>query len=164
MNYAAAPEIELKPLPRIVGMTQRVFEQHLPQAVFRLDTGDLVAMKFTTQRLPNNSVACTIMAWLVDEQGDPQAAIDDPGHDDPILVEFPHTAPPEQILAMGIEGVARELRDVVFGAQVTSAYFPGGAENDPVIGLSKEVRDSINIRYAIAMARAAGGTVDLVTL
>jgi hypothetical protein len=153
MTYAVAPEIEFKPAVRPTDGAVL-----FPQVIFRLDTGDLVAMEYETKQIDGNNLSCRICAWLVDEQGDAQMTALDRAL---VGTEFKHTAPPQQLIQLGPNTIATLMRDLVLGDAMAPAEYPGGAGDDPIIPWSQELKDCVNIRYAIAVARAIGETIDL---
>lgn len=152
MSYEAAPNVDLKPLT--LEQQGQEPESFTPGAVFLLDTGDLVAVHYSAKRTPANTLSCRALAWLVDADGDAQATVDAAGK--AIVVDFKHNAPAQQLSALTANGLAATLRDLVLGEP------PADPENPP-IRWSQELRDEVNIRYAIATARATGETIDLVT-
>lgn len=153
MSYEPVNDVPFKSMRIVSGKHNNdpQIEEVMPSAVFRMDTGDLIAVHSNNKRLAElNTLSMRIVAWLVDAEGDAQAL----HGTDPIYVDYKHNAPMVQIETFGVSGLTALLRDMVFGEPV-SAYTP--------IPASVEVLDAINIRYAILSARAAGEVVDLVT-
>lgn len=117
-----------------------------PQAVFELDTGDLVALRMTTATTPMTTLECVARAWLVDAQGDLQAVAGNP-----VQSGFTHTADVTQIAALGVQGIADALRDLVLGE---------AAAEPPPIPWGDALRAQVSIRNVITIARAAGTPID----
>lgn len=154
MSYTARTDVPLRllavmPPAHAKNLPDEYFQ---PSAVFELDTGDLVAFYYAAKRTPTNMLSCHLVAWLVDDNGDAQANVD--AAEVPIVINFKHNASNQQLALLGASGLAAALRDMVLGEPVP--------ENPP-IPWSQEMRDELNVRYAIAAARATGDTIDLVT-
>ena len=120
-----------------------------PQAVFELDNGDLIAVKFNAVSTAQNTLSCNMKAWLVDADGDAQQLA---GTGREIVTEFTHNASPAQIMGMGLQGVAVAMRDLLLGEM------PG---ETPSIPWGDQLRQEVSIRNSIAMAQAMGEVVDL---
>lgn len=116
-----------------------------PLVIHELPGGDLVAVHFAATRTPINTLDCYIAAWLVDADGDAQASIDQP-----VLVAFRHNAPMHEVTALGAQGIATAMLDLVMGE----------VADPPVIPWGDAVRSELNINNAITMARAAGQIID----
>lgn len=138
MSYTARTDITLKPGASAAAM---------PQVVFELENGDLVALRVTTAVTPMTTLECVAHAWLVDEQGDLQAVEGQP----PVLVGFTHTADVTQLAVLGVQGIADALRDLVLGEP---------ASDPPAIPWADALRAQVSIRNAITIARAAGTPID----
>lgn len=123
---------------------------HTPQAVFELDTGDLVAIQFTSARTPQHSLACKMVAWQVEQDGTATPVDDDDGV---VLVALPYNVDIGNLdKAGGLNAVAAAMLALVLGEPPP----------DPqVIKWRGEVIVEASIRNAIAVARAMTETVDL---
>lgn len=137
MSYVLRTDIILKPHPAVPAP---------PQAVFELDTGALVALSIATEPTPSTTLACACACWLVDADGDPQAV-----GGVPVLSQFAHAADAAQIAALGMQGIADALRDLLLGEPPA---------DPPVIPWSEQLRAEISIRNVIAVAAAAGTPID----
>jgi hypothetical protein len=160
MAYTARNDVPLKPFSRLVGQTQPVWVSDTPQVVFELDTGDLVAMTYSSKWIPeSNTVSCRVVAWMVDAEGDAQGVDPDgaigPEAQQPIAVEFKHNCPIPQVEALTASGIAAAIRDLAMGVPAT---------DPPAIPWPDEIRQQINIRYAIAAAKTVGEIFDLATV
>lgn len=137
MSYVLRADITLKPHPTV---------PTAPQAVFELDTGALVALAIATEPTPAATLACACACWLVDADGDPQAVAGIP-----VLSQFQHAADVGQITALGVQGIAAALRDLLLGEP---------ASDPPAIPWSAQLRTQVSIRNVIAVATAAGTPID----
>ena len=137
MTYTLRTDITMKPHPAVPAA---------PQAVFELDTGALVALSIATEATPSTTLACACACWLVDADGDPQAV-----GGVPVLSQFAHAADAAQIAALGMQGIAAALRDLLLGEP---------AADPPAIPWSEQLRAEISIRNVIAVAAAAGTPID----
>lgn len=117
-----------------------------PQAVFALDTGDLVAVAIETASTPAATLAFDCGAWLVDADGDMQAV-----HGQPVATRCTHAAPAQQIATHGVQTLADALRDLLLGAP---------ADDPPIIPWSEDFRAQVSIRNVITIARAVGVPID----
>ena len=137
MSYVPRTDIPLKPHPLVPAQ---------PQAVFELDTGKLVALAITTAMTNAATLACAAACWLVDAEGDPQQVAGTA-----VLARFSHAADVQQIAALGVQGIADALRDLLLGE-------PAG--DPPAIAWSAQLRAQVSIRNVIAVAAAAGTPID----
>lgn len=137
MSYVLRTDITLKPHPAVPAP---------PQAVFELDTGALVALSIATEPTPSTTLACACACWLVDAEGDPQAV-----GGVPVLSQFAHAADAAQIAALGMQGIADALRDLLLGEP---------AADPPAIPWAMQLRAQVSIRNVIAVATAAGTPID----
>lgn len=137
MSWQLRPDIALKPHPAVPTP---------PLAVFQLDTGALVALAIATAPTQAATVACKASCWLVDADGDPQAV-----GGVPVLSEFPHAASLAEISALGMQGIADALRDLLLGEPPA---------DPPAIPWSEQLRTEVSIRTVIAVATAAGTPID----
>jgi hypothetical protein len=138
MTYQTRSDVPLKPLRQIQA-----------QAVVELDdTGDLVAIHYEAVRTAGNTLSCQASAWLIDADGDPQATVDAAGV--PVFSEFRHNASAAQLARLGCEALAGALTRLVLGEPA-----------DDVIPWPQDIRDSVSIRNAIAVARASGPLADI---
>ncbi len=112
------------------------------QAVYALETGDLVALSVQKSASNADFLAFAAQAWLVDEDGDAQAVAGVP-----ILRTFTHSADVSQLGALGVQGIADALRDLLLGEPTAIRWGVG-------------LRGSVSIRTAIALAKAAGTPID----
>lgn len=133
MTYALRTDIPLLPAAE---------HGPMPQAIFELANGDLVALLVTKSVTLATSLECVARAWLVDAQGDPQAVAGLP-----VGTAFTHTADVTQISALGVQGIADALRDLVLG-------------EPPGIPWGAAIRAQVSIQNIITVARAAGTPVD----
>lgn len=125
-------------LPGLDGLT--------PQAVFELDSGDLVAVAISTSQTAAATLAFSGCAWLVDSDGDMQAV-----DGAPIATRMTHAAPAQQVAAIGVQAIADAIRDALLGEP---------AQDPPVIAWGHDFREQISIRNTITIARAAGVPID----
>lgn len=125
-------------LPGLDGIT--------PQAVFELDSGDLVAVAISTSQTAAATLAFAGYAWLVDADGDMQAV-----DSAPIATRMTHAAPAQQVAAIGVQAIADAIRDLLLGES---------AQDPPVIAWGHDFREQISIRNVITIARAAGVPID----
>lgn len=137
MPFEQRFDIALKPHPLV---------QAPPQAVFELDTGALVALAIATAPTPAATLECRASCWLVDADGDPQAVAGVP-----VLTEFPHAASLAEIGALGMQGIAEALRDLLLGEPT---------DDSPAIPWSEQLRAEVSIRTKILLATAAGTPID----
>ena len=114
----------------------------VPQAIFQLANGDLVALLVTTAVTLATTLECVARAWLVDDQGDLQGVAGVP-----VQTAFTHTADVAQISTLGVQGIADALRDLVLG-------------ESPAIPWGAAVRAQVSIQNLITIARAAGTPID----
>lgn len=141
MSYTQRDDIPLKPLDALV----------VAQLVVELDdTHDLVALHYVATRTNGNTLSCHGRAWLLDADGDPQANVDSAQR--PVLAQFKHNASAAQLAALGADTLAQEVTRLVLGEP---------AADPPPIPWPQDVRDSVSIRNAIAVARASGPVADL---
>lgn len=117
-----------------------------PQAVFVLDTGDLVAVAIETAATAAATLAFDCGAWLVDADGDMQAVAGQP-----VATRCTHAAPAQQVATHGVQTLADALRDLLLGAP---------ADDPPVIAWSHDFREEVSIRNVITIARACGTPID----
>lgn len=137
MTSTLRTDIALKPHPLVPAA---------PQAVFELDTGTLVALSIATAPTNAATLACTAACWLVDGDGDPQAVAGVP-----VLSRFNHTGDVQQIAALGVQGIADALRDLLLGE---------APADPPAIRWAAPLRAQVSIRNVIAVATAAGTPID----
>ena len=135
MSYLSRPEIAMKPHP-LLGLQ--------PQAVFALDTGALVAVAYSATPTPRTTLACAIAAWLVDDDGDAQAVAGVA-----VLSQYQHTADVTQIAALGAQGIADALRELILGEPQTA------------IPVAEQLAAQVSIRNVIAVATASGEPIDI---
>ncbi len=142
MSYQARNDIALKPHP-LANLT--------PQAVFALDNGKLVAVAYSATPTPRTTLACAISAWWVDEDGNPQAidADGDGEPDFPVLSQYRHSADVTQIAALGAQGIADALRELILGEPQTA------------IPVAEQLAAQVSIRNVIAVATASGEPIDI---
>ena len=128
-------------LPLLPGLDELV-----PQAIFQLDTGASVAVHISLSATPAATLACAATAWLVDDDGDMQAVAGQP-----VATRMTHTAPAQQLAALGAQGIADALRDLLLGE---------APADPPVIPWSDALREQTSIRSVIVVAAAAGTPID----
>jgi hypothetical protein len=95
---------------------------------------------------PSATLACAATAWLVDDDGDMQAVAGQP-----VATRMTHTASVQQLAALGTQGIADALRDLLLGEP---------AADPPVIPWAQEVCEQTSIRNVIAVAQAVGTPID----
>lgn len=134
MTHTPRPDIALKTHPLV---------DTPPQSVVELDTGALVALAYSATPTPRTTLACLIAAWLVDEDGDPQAVAGVP-----VLSQYAHTADVQQIAVLGAQGIADTLRALALG------------EPQAAMPLSAQLVEQVSIRNVIAVALASGAPID----
>lgn len=136
MSYTPRPDVPRKFLKGIEA-----------QAVVELDSGDLAAINYNASRTVLNTLACHARAWLVDAEGDPQAS-----DNVPVMTEYRHNASAILLAQLGTETLAQELTRLVLGEPAT----------DPaIIPWPEDIRATVSLRNAIAIARASGPISDL---
>ena len=136
MGYTQRTDTPLKPHPLVDAP---------PLAVYTLDTGDLVAVSIATSAGNGTTLVVNGAAWLVDADGDPQGVDTDgaPGADMPILTTTAHTADVAQVAALGVQGIADALRDLLLGEP---------APDPAPIAWGAQLREQLSIRNVITIA------------
>lgn len=151
-TFVSRPDIQLKslvvPHPTNPYEPSTVFE---PNAVYELSTGSLAAVYYSAKRTPANTLSCHCVAWMVDDDGDPQSNVDFAGI--PICVDFKHNSSAHELRTLGASGLAAELVNLVLG-EIPS--------DPPAIPWAQEIFDSVNLKNAITVAQATGPIADLV--
>ena len=126
------------------------------ETLYRLDTGDLVAASIRTDRHAQTN-GMIFKAWVrvVDETG--QTRVD--SADNELEIEHHHAVDPGTLAQRSQTEVARDLLRLMLGEDPATHDVDG--EQVPWMQLSDDVRASISVRQALAVANGDGGSLDV---